>query len=77
MAEGNPDGPIIQFDNLNWLGKVVFIGGAVSRVASKLVDSAIDSATTLIADTERAFKEGIDPNVEDAKIIEERDEPKK
>ncbi len=74
MAESEDERKIIQFENLNVLGKVVYVGGFVTRMATSLVDTAVHAATEIVTEAEKAFKQGLDPNVEDAKIIEESDE---
>jgi hypothetical protein len=63
---------IIKFEQLNLLGKTVFIAGAAVKLTSTLIDFALDRTARLIAETEKAFLEGKDPNVDDAKILEER-----
>ncbi len=68
------DRRIIQFDQLNVLGKAVFLTGAAVRTTVSLIDKALDRAVDLVVDAERAFQQGRDPNVEDAKILEEHEE---
>ena len=50
------------------------LGGAAVRGAAKLIDAALDRAATIVAESERAYRQGRDPNIEDAKVIEEREE---
>ena len=64
---------IVQYEDLNAVGKAVFLAGAAVRVTSGLIDFTLKKAADVVADTEHAFKQGLDANVEDAKIIEERD----
>ncbi|MGI9174781.1 MAG: hypothetical protein ACR2GR_05640 [Rhodothermales bacterium] len=64
---------IVQFEDLNAVGKAVFLAGAAARVTSGLIDFTLKRAADIAADAEHAFKQGLDANVEDAKIIEERD----
>ena len=64
---------IVQFEELNAAGKAVFLAGAAARVTSGLIDFSLKRAAGIVADAEHAFKQGLDANVEDAKIIEERD----
>ena len=71
MADSDQDNKIIKFENLNMLGKAVFIGGVLTRVATNVVDTAIKATADIVVEAEKAFRQGIDPNVEDAKIIEE------
>lgn len=62
---------VIEFDRLNLLGKAVYTGGAVIRFAANAIETAVDRAAEVYVEAERAFREGADPNVDDAHIIEE------
>ncbi len=68
------DGRIVHFTDLNLLGKAVFVGGVFTRAATKFVESTIKSTVEIVTEAEKAFKQGLDPNVEEAKIIEEHEE---
>ncbi len=68
------DGRIVHFTDLNMLGKAVFVGGVITRAATKFVDSSIKATVDIVTEAEKAFKQGLDPNVEEAKIIEEHDD---
>ena len=65
---------IVRFDELNLLGKAVFLGGAAVRATAGLIDMAVERAVDVVLESEKAFKQGLDPNIEDAKILEEREE---
>lgn len=41
------------------------------RLAAGLIDTAVHHAAEVYVEAERAFKQGRDPNVEDAKVIDE------
>ena len=71
MAHSDDEHKIIKFDNLNLLGKLVYVSGFLSKTASGIVQTAVDATTEIITEAEKAFKEGLDPNVDDAKIIDE------
>lgn len=71
------DNRIIQFEDLNLLGKAVFVGGFLTRAATKAVDVTIKATVDIVVDAEKAFKQGLDPNIEDAKILEEHEEQRK
>lgn len=62
--------------DLNMLGRVVYFAGQSVRVTADLLESVIKLAADTYSDAERAFKQGLDPNIDDANIIEEhrRDE---
>ncbi len=65
----------VDFEKLNLVGKTLFVGGALFRALAKGLDTAIDKTSSLVVDVERSFRDGLDDNIEDAKILEER--PKK
>jgi hypothetical protein len=67
---GEPERRIAE---LNWLGKAVFLAGTGVRYTAELLDSAIERIAEVVASTEKAFKQGLDPNIEEAKIVEESD----
>lgn len=58
-------------EQLNLLGKAAYLGGSAVRLAAGWIDTAVHQAAGIYVETERAFKQGLDPNIEDAKIIEE------
>lgn len=64
----------IEFERLNLLGKAAFFGGSAVRIAAGLIDTAIHQAAGIYNDAERAFKQGMDPNIEDAKVIGETED---
>ena len=63
---------VVQYENLNPLGRAVFFGGAAVRGASRLLDLAIERAADIYVDAERAFKQGRDADIDDAKILDEQ-----
>ena len=65
---------IVRFEQLNLLGKSVFLAGAAVRVTANLIDTALVRAADIVVEAEKAFQQGLDPNVEDAKILDEREE---
>ena len=64
-----------RFDELNWWGRAAALGGTAVRLTADALDYGARRAATTLADAEKAFHQGRDPNVEDAKILDERDEP--
>lgn len=64
----------VDFRDLNWLGKTVFLGGAAMRLTANVLDSAVDRAAKIVDESRRAYEREMDPNIEDAKIIDERDD---
>ncbi|MFP4227253.1 MAG: hypothetical protein ACLFTE_00325 [Salinivenus sp.] len=59
------------FRDLNWLGKSVYLGGAVMRLTANLVDKTADRVSDIAAESKRAFERELDPNIEEARVIEE------
>lgn len=70
----NENRPLVEFERLNLLGKAAFLGGSAVRLAASLIDSAVYHAAGVYVEAERAFKQGRDPNIEDAKVIDETNE---
>lgn len=70
----NQDRPLVEFERLNLLGKAAFLGGSAVRLAAGLIDSAVHHAAEVYVEAERAFHQGRDRNIEDAKVIDETDE---
>ena len=60
-------------DESGWLGRAASLGRAAVRLAADALDEGAKRAATTLADAEKAFHEGRDPNVAEAKILEERD----
>ena len=77
MARPQPD-PLERwadrFEQSGWLGRAALLGGGAVRLTANLLDRALDRAAQTAADAERALKGELDPNVSDAKIIEEIEE---
>lgn len=63
-----------RYESLSMVGRAVFLAETGVRAASSLIDKAVHQAADVVAHAEKAFKQGLDPNIEDAKILEERNE---
>lgn len=61
-----PDRPIIKYEHLSPVEKAVYVTGAVANGVTWLLEAFLDRAATVVVETERAFQQGRDPNVEDA-----------
>lgn len=72
MNDVDRQGP--HFYELNWLGKAVYLGGTALRLSANLVDRTVDRATRIVEESKAAYQRELDPNIEDAKVIEERTE---
>jgi hypothetical protein len=66
-----------RYERADWLGRAKLLGGAAVRLTANLIDRALDRTATLAADAERAFRGEVDPNVSEAKILEEVLEPRR
>lgn len=63
---------IVRFEDLNLLGKAVFLTGAAVRTTATLLDRAVDRAADLYLEAEEAFKRELDDSIEEATILDER-----
>ena len=57
--------------DLNWFGKTVYLGGTMLRLTANLVDATADRVSKIAAESKEALDRELDPNVEDARVIEE------
>jgi len=62
----------VRFGDLNWLGKTVYAGASVVRFTAKLIDRTADRVEQIAEESREAYRREVDPNIQDAKIIEER-----
>lgn len=63
----------VDFRELNWLGKTVYLGGSALRLTANLIDATVKRASSIAEESKRAYQRELDPDIEDAKVIEERD----
>ena len=56
---------------LNWFGKTVYVGGTLLRHTANVVDAAAERVSKIASESKRAFDRELDPNIEDARVIEE------
>ena len=68
------DRRIVEFDKLNLVGKALFLTGSAVKLLANGIDAALNQAADIVVDIERSFKDGLDPNIEEAKILEEKEE---
>lgn len=61
----------VNLSDLNWLGKTVFVGGTLMRLTANLVDATADRVTSIAEQTKEAYDRERDPNIEDARVLEE------
>lgn len=67
----DPERRLVEFERLNVFGKAVFLGGTAVRLAADVIDSTVQRAADVYVDAEKAFREGRDPNIDEAKILDE------
>ncbi len=67
----DPERWIQRFERAGVLGRAKLLGGGAVRFTANLIDRALDRAATTTAEAERAFKRELDPNMEEAKILDE------
>jgi len=60
-----------EIEHLNWLGKAVYFAGQGVSLTADLIDAVIEVAAEAYVEAEKAFKQGLDPRIDDAKILEE------
>ncbi len=65
-----------RFEKAGWLERVALLGGGAVRVTAQVLDKALDRAASTVAEAERAVRGELDPNVRDAVILEEIEEPR-
>jgi hypothetical protein len=70
------EGPswVERYERAGPLERVGLLGGGAVRLAANLIEAAIDGAARIAVDAERAFWNELDPNVTDARVLEEWDE---
>ena len=64
-----------RYERAGWLGRVGLVGQGAVRLAASLVDKGLDRAATVAVEAKQAFDRELDPNVRDARILEESDDP--
>lgn len=75
MSDKSPK-KLVEYDRLNALGKIIYLTGAGVDICSYILEKTIDRASEIIQDTQAAFQEALDPGIQDAKIIEEKEDGK-
>ena len=61
----------VNLRDLNWLGTSVFLGGTVLRLTANLIETTADRVSSIAAQSKQAFERELDPNIEEARIIDE------
>lgn len=63
-----------RFENANLVGRAMLLGGGAVRLTANAVDLLLKKAAKTAVDAEKLFLSETDPNVSDAKVIEEVEE---
>ncbi|MFN3596351.1 MAG: hypothetical protein ACK41D_03670 [Rubricoccaceae bacterium] len=63
-----------RFERAGWLERAGLLGGGAVRLAAGAIERTLDRAAQIAADAEDAFRKELDPNVTDARILEETDD---
>ena len=74
MSAPDPERPTrlpARWEDLSPLGRLVLSVGAVGRVTATVLERGVDRAAQIVADSQRAFREGRDATVDDATVVRE------
>lgn len=63
-----------RFEEADLFGRAKLLGGGAVRVTANAVDFLLKRGAKAVVDAEKAFRGEMDPNVSDAKVIEEVEE---
>ena len=75
MAERNDW--LERFERAGWLERAALLSGGAVRLTAGLIEAGLERAARTLAEAEHAFRSELDPNVSDAKILEEHEEPRR
>jgi hypothetical protein len=75
MADDNKPRRRVNLNDLNWLGKSVFVGGTVLRLTANLIESTADRVSSIAVRSKEAFDRELDSNIEDARVLDEYPHP--
>ena len=73
MSDSWPD----RFERAGLLQRVGLLGGGAVRLMANAIDKGLDRAATIAADSKQAFERELDPNMSDARVLEEWEEPRR
>ena len=72
MSDSWPD----RFERAGLLERVGLLGGGAVRLLATAIDRGIDRAAEVAVASKRAFDRELDPNMSDARVLEEWEEPR-
>jgi hypothetical protein len=64
-----------RYERAGPLERAGLLGGGAVRLVANAIEAAIDGAARIAAEAERAFRSEIDPNIIDARILDEWETP--
>ena len=62
---------IQRFERAGWIERAGLLGGGAVRLAARAIDRSLDRAAQVTIEAHEAFRKEMDPNIEDATILEE------
>lgn len=71
MSEPWPE----RFERAGLIERVGLLGGGAVRLLANAIDKGLDRAATVAVDAKQAFERELDPNMTDARVLDESDEP--
>ena len=77
MPEDGSSNWVERYERAGWLERIGLLGGGAVRVTANLIESGIDRAAKMVVDVQDAYRREIDPNMSDAKVLDEWDEPRR
>ncbi len=63
-----------RFEQAGPVGRLGLLAGGAVRLAATAAETAIDRAASIAVEAQTAFRKEMDPNVSDARILEETNE---
>lgn len=68
---------IQRFEQAGWLERAGLLGGGAVRLAARAIDHTLERAAQITVEAQDAFQKEMDPNISDAKILEETEDPER
>lgn len=76
-SNGNSDRSKLRIEDPTLLAKVIGVGTVAAKLVGSGVGLVMKSMADMVVDAEKAFKDGLDPNIDDAKILDEKETKRK
>ncbi|MAQ92108.1 hypothetical protein B1759_02070 [Rubrivirga sp. SAORIC476] len=64
-----------RFERAGLLERVGLVGGGAVRLLANAIDKGLDRAASVAVEAKQAFERELDPNMSDARVLDESDEP--